>query len=217
MSSSPKIFVFKMREIIYTLLLLFLAVLLIICLFLMFRPKKEEGAASMQQTAGESGGQTQTGTDAQTQSGTDTQTQSGTNAATTQDSGTATQTQSAASTQTQSDTATTGDTSSGSEAAVETVSYTPGVYTSPVTLGGSAVDVEVTVDKDRIRSIRLVNLSETTAASFPLVSPSLDNIASQILETQKLEGITCPQENRYTSQLLLSAVADALALARAQQ
>lgn len=225
MSSSPKIFVFKMREIIYTLLLLFLAVLLIICLFLMFRPKKEDGAASMQQTAGESGGQTQTGTDAQTQSAAGAQAQSGTNASATQDSGPGTQTQSAASTQAQSgtnaaatqDSGTDTQTQSGSEAAVETVSYTPGVYTSPVTLGGSAVDVEVTVDKDRIRSIRLVNLSETTAASFPLVSPSLDNIASQILETQKLEGITCPQENRYTSQLLLSAVADALALARTQQ
>lgn len=156
MSSSPKIFVFKMREIIYTFLLLFLAVLLVICLFLMFRPKAEEDGASADNTA------------------------------------------------------------SGSEPAVETAVYTPGVYTSSVTLGSSTADVEVAVDKNRIRSIRLVNLSETAAVSFPLVSPALDNIAAQILQTQKLEGITCPQENRYTSQLLLSAVADALALARTQ-
>lgn len=96
----------------------------------------------------------------------------------------------------------------------ETATYTPGVYTTPVTLGDSAVDVEVTVDSNHINSIRLVNLSETTAAAFPLVSPSLDHIASQILETQQLDGITCPQENRYTSQLLLSAISDALSRAQ---
>lgn len=92
--------------------------------------------------------------------------------------------------------------------------YTPGVYTSPVTLGESTVDVEVTVDSKHINSIRLVNLSETATASYPLVSPSLEHIASQILEKQSLEEITCPQENRYTSQLLLSAISDALTLAK---
>jgi uncharacterized protein with FMN-binding domain len=76
--------------------------------------------------------------------------------------------------------------------------------------------VEVTVDSDHINAIRLVNLSESTAASYPLVSPALEHIASQILEKQSLEDITCPQENRYTSQLLLSAITDALELARAE-
>lgn len=62
----------------------------------------------------------------------------------------------------------------------------------------------MTVDADRIKAIRLVNLSEAAAASYPLVTPSLDHIAEQILASQSLEGITCPQENKYTSQILLS-------------
>ena len=73
------------------------------------------------------------------------------------------------------------------------------------------------MDQNHINSIRLVNLSETTAAAYPLVSPSLDHIASQILEKQSLEGITSPQENRYTSQLLLSAISDALRLAQSDE
>lgn len=100
------------------------------------------------------------------------------------------------------------------ELLLETAVYQPGVYTAPITLGDSAVDVEVTVNENEISSIRLVNLSEAAAASFPLVSPSLEHITTQILETQSLTGITCPQENRYTSQMLLTAVADALALAK---
>lgn len=158
MNTKPKIFVFKMREIVYTLLLVLLAALLLLCLVLMFSGQTPESQQTQTQSA-----------PAQNES-----------------------------TDTPSDTP---------------ASYVPGVYTSPITLGTSCVDVEVTVDSDRIRAIRLVNLSDSAAAAYPLVSPSLDHITTQILETQTLEGITCPQENRYTSQVLLSAISDALTLA----
>ena len=145
MSSSPKIVVLKTREILYTLILLFLVILLIVCLFLMFTPKKADSG----------------------------QPQSVTSVAT----------------------------------------YIPGIYTAPVTLGKDTMNMEVTVDASEIRAIRLVNLSEAITASYPLVSPSLEEIAAQILETQSLDGISCPAENRYTAQLLLSAISEALATA----
>lgn len=147
MSSSPKIVVLKTREILYTLILLFLVILLIVCLFLMFTPKKADSG----------------------------QPQSVTSVAT----------------------------------------YIPGIYTAPVTLGKDTMNMEVTVDASKIRAIRLVNLSEAITASYPLVSPSLEEIAAQILETQSLDGISCPAENRYTAQLLLSAISEALAMAAA--
>lgn len=163
MSSNPKIVVLKTREIIYTLLLLFLAVLLVICLVLMFSGKLKGKDAP----------------DSQAPQSTQTPAAAGT-----------------------------------AEPESEKAIFTAGVYTTPVTLGDSSVDVEVSVDPDHINSIRLVNLSEATAAAFPLVSPSLEHITSQILEKQTLEGITCPQENKYTSQLLLSAISQALEQAR---
>ena len=124
--------------------------------------------------------------------------------------------QTAASTETtrNSQSSTASETSQTPQSDITEQTYTPGVYTSPVTLGESTVDVEVTVDSSHINSIRLVNLSESAAASYPLVSPSLEHIASQILEKQSLDEITCPQENRYTSQLLLSAISDALTRAK---
>ena len=46
MNSSPKILVFKLRSLIYTLLLLFFGILLIVCLVLMFSQKqKRDGQA----------------------------------------------------------------------------------------------------------------------------------------------------------------------------
>ena len=124
MSSSPKIVVLKTREILYTLILLFLVILLIVCLFLMFAPKKADSGQS----------------------------QSVTSAAT----------------------------------------YIPGIYTAPVTLGKDTMNMEVTVDASEIRAIRLVNLSEAITASYPLVSQSMEEIEDQILETQSLDGISCP-------------------------
>ena len=92
--------------------------------------------------------------------------------------------------------------------------YIAGIYTSPLTLGDSSVDVEVTVDENHINAIRLVNLSETTTAMYPLISPSLEDLADQVCQTQSLENITCPESNRYTSQLLLNAISRALENAR---
>ena len=77
--------------------------------------------------------------------------------------------------------------------------YIPGVYTSSIMLGGSAVDIAVTVEKNEIASIRMVNVSETVAAMYPLMEPALDNLAEQIITSQSLDHITYPEENQYTS------------------
>ncbi len=87
--------------------------------------------------------------------------------------------------------------------------YTPGVYRSSLTLNKNTFDVEVTVDQNNIQSIELVNLSESTTAMFPLVKPSLESLASQIVDSQSLDDLNIP-DRKYTSQLLISAIEDAL-------
>lgn len=56
--------------------------------------------------------------------------------------------------------------------------YKPGIYTSSIDLNENTFDLEVTVDSDRVTSIRLINLSESTAAMFPLMEPALESLAS---------------------------------------
>ena len=88
--------------------------------------------------------------------------------------------------------------------------YKPGIYTSSIALNNNTFDVEVTVDADRISSIRLVNLSESTAAMFPLMEPALESIASQIYTSQSLENIVYSEDQKYTSLMLLASIEDAL-------
>ena len=95
--------------------------------------------------------------------------------------------------------------------------YIPGVYTASLSLSGQNLDVEVTVDSDEIRAIRLVNLDEAVTTMYPLMEPTLESLAAQILESQSTEGITYTDSTKYTSYVLLQAVQAALEKAQSAQ
>ena len=98
---------------------------------------------------------------------------------------------------------------SGSSAAGEK-QYTPGIYTSSLTLNSANLEVEVSVDESRINSIRFSNLDETVAAMYPLVQPAIEDIAEQVCETQSLEDVSLPEDTPYTSRMILDAVKEAV-------
>ena len=139
MSSKTKIIVLHMKEVVYTIIFLILAILLGVLIFFMFGPGKSMA------TSGSVSGK-----------------------------------------------------------------YTPGIYRSSITLNSNTFDVEVAVEADRIKSIDLVNLSESTQAMFPLMEPALESLASQIYTSQSLENIEYSSDQKYTSMVLLSAIEDAL-------
>ena len=84
--------------------------------------------------------------------------------------------------------------------------YTPGVYTSALTLNNTTLEVEVTVDESHINSIRFANLDETVTTMFPLLQPAMESIADQIIDTQSLEGLSYPEDTPYTSQVLVETI-----------
>ena len=88
--------------------------------------------------------------------------------------------------------------------------YKPGIYTSSIELNSNTFDLEVSVDAEKIRNIRLVNLSESTSAMFPLMEPALESLASQIYSTQSLDNIQYSDDQKYTSMILLNAIESAL-------
>ena len=89
-------------------------------------------------------------------------------------------------------------------------SYVPGVYTTSLILNDNVVEIEVTVDEKNINSIRLVNLDEAVATMYPLIQPSFEDLAEQIIKNQSLEGITYADDSKYTSMILLDAITSSL-------
>ena len=60
---------------------------------------------------------------------------------------------------------------SSSQAAPASVTYVPGLYSSPIVLGSENVNVEVAVDHTGIRSVSLVPLSDSVETMYPLMDP----------------------------------------------
>ena len=92
----------------------------------------------------------------------------------------------------------------------ETNSYVPGVYTTSLILNDNVVEIEVTVDEENINSIRLVNLDEAVTTMYPLIQPSFEDLAGQIVQNQSLEGVTYADDSKYTSMILLNAITASL-------
>lgn len=96
----------------------------------------------------------------------------------------------------------------------ESALYTPGQYTTTLTFNGNVADVKVTVDENRITSITLQNLEEAVSVMYPLLEPSLEELSTQIIETQSLDNISYSSDRQYTSMLLLDAIAASVEQAR---
>ena len=76
--------------------------------------------------------------------------------------------------------------------------------------GDKELEVEVTVDENHINSIRFSNLDDTVTTMYPLIQPTMEEIADQICQTQSLENISYSSDNPYTSQIIINAIDDAL-------
>jgi uncharacterized protein with FMN-binding domain len=92
--------------------------------------------------------------------------------------------------------------------------YVPGIYSSVVSLGDINMELNIAVDYDHINSITMSNLDEAVETLYPLMSPTLSELSETILADQSTENVTYPDENRYTSMLLMQAINEALDKAR---
>lgn len=93
--------------------------------------------------------------------------------------------------------------------------YIPGKYTTSLVLNDTAIDVEVSVSADAITSICMNNLDEAVSVMYPLMEPALEELSTQIIETQSLDNLTYSDDNKYTSMVLLNAITQSLEQASA--
>ncbi len=92
--------------------------------------------------------------------------------------------------------------------------FTPGIYTASIMLSGNTMDLEVTVDSDNVKSIRLVNTAETVETMYPLLTSSVKSLEEQVRQKGSTDGITYSADAKYTSLVLINAIDTALDKAR---
>lgn len=92
----------------------------------------------------------------------------------------------------------------------ESGSYNAGTYSASLILNSVPVEVSVCVDENYIKSVELVNLSDSVSAMYPLLQPSLEDIESFLVANQSLENIYFEMDNEYTGTVLAEAIKTAL-------
>lgn len=90
--------------------------------------------------------------------------------------------------------------------------YEAGVYSSTFSLGDHRMEVSVYLDTDHINGISLSYLDEYMETMYPLMQPTFQDLAAQIVEHQNLSEITYPAEQKYTSITLLKGIYQTLQL-----
>lgn len=101
--------------------------------------------------------------------------------------------------------------------ATASAEYKPGVYTSQLTLGESTLNIEVSVDQKHVNSVSVTNLDESMSTMYPLISPSVENLESQLKKDVPVDDVVLTEDSRYTEILLLDGIKDCLAQATSQK
>lgn len=99
------------------------------------------------------------------------------------------------------------DNSSG---ASKSHTYTPGIYTSSISVNGTPVEIQVTVDESNINAIELKNLSESVTTMYPMMQTSFDELSEQVIKNGSTANISYEADNKYTSTVLLNGIEQAL-------
>ncbi|CDE46915.1 putative uncharacterized protein [Clostridium sp. CAG:411] len=95
----------------------------------------------------------------------------------------------------------------------DTAQYTPGVYTTELSLNDTLLNVQVVVDESHVNSVSFENIDESVSAMYPLLEPTLTDIEKQLCNNVAIENISTTEDNKYTQTLLLDAVKKALSKA----
>ena len=94
--------------------------------------------------------------------------------------------------------------------------YSPGIYSSEILLNDTPLVIEIAVGKHKIESIRISNLDDSIQTLYPLLQPTIEELANQIILSQSIDNLKISDENANTASLLLSGIKDALKNAAAE-
>ncbi len=96
------------------------------------------------------------------------------------------------------------------DASKETGLYKAGIWNASIALNDTAINLELIVDENHINNVRIVNIDDTITTMYPLVEPSLEEIAEQLYADVPIDQVELSEDSRYTQTLLIEAIKLAL-------
>ena len=93
--------------------------------------------------------------------------------------------------------------------------YKAGVWTTTIPLSDTVLNLEVILDEDHIKSVRIVNIDETITTMYPLVAPAVEEISEQLSNGVPIDELKLNDDSKYTQTLLIDAIKVVLEKAKA--
>ena len=79
-----------------------------------------------------------------------------------------------------------------------------------ITLGESTASLEVALDTDHIKSVKIVPLDESITTMYPLMEPAVKSVSNQLAAGVAPEEVELTKESKYTQQIIVDAVEEIL-------
>lgn len=99
-----------------------------------------------------------------------------------------------------------GDTASLANAVEQ--KYEAGVYTKEIRVGDATVNLQLSLDEDNVKSLELVNLDESVETMYPLMQPTVEKIAEQLVAGRSMDEIVISEESQYTEKIIVESVSE---------
>ena len=88
--------------------------------------------------------------------------------------------------------------------------YEAGVYTKELTIGDSVVNLQLSLDEDRVKAVEFLNLSESVETMYPLMQPTVEKLSRQLAAGKTMEEIVVSEDTQYTEKILVETVSEML-------
>ena len=84
--------------------------------------------------------------------------------------------------------------------------YTPGIYAATLEVSGNNLEMQVIIEEAGITDVNFTHLDETIETMYPLFTPVLESISSQLKNGTSLVDITYDDSQKYTAAILLDTI-----------
>lgn len=88
--------------------------------------------------------------------------------------------------------------------------YTPGIYSATLEVSGNSLEMQVIIEKSGITDVSFTHLDEAIETMYPLFTPVLEQITTQLKSGVALEDVSYEDSQKYTAAVLISAIEEVL-------
>lgn len=84
--------------------------------------------------------------------------------------------------------------------------YRAGIYESQFVIGEKTINLEVALDEEQVKSVKVKNLDESVETMYPLMKSAVKDVSKQLSAGVSIDEVVLSKNSMYTEKLILDAV-----------